>query len=278
MTNKAPNTTELYIVFFTATAFFVFLAGFIIYFIVLYQKKQGQNKVERENLQANFRQEFLKARLEIQEQTFAHVSREIHDNITQVLSFIKLNLAMIGNTDAEQQVKISENRELIAQVITDLRDLSKSLSFEHITKFGLIKTIKVEINRVNKSGLIDTTFLVEGDMYALGKQTELVLFRIFQEALNNTLKHSEAKHLKIGLQYVPELFTLTLEDDGVGFSADSLTQRGSGLKNMENRATLIGAVTTINSSPGKGCYIKVCLNPLEERLYIDGTHPDRLSR
>src|ERR1700748_3123889 len=96
MANYAtPNSNELYVVLISTTVFFTFLAGFIIYFIVLYQKRQVQNRAEREVLESNFKQEFLKARLEMQEQTFAHVSRELHDNVNQVLSFVKLNLAMI---------------------------------------------------------------------------------------------------------------------------------------------------------------------------------------
>jgi signal transduction histidine kinase len=268
MGNVAPNASELYVVIFSTTVFFVFLTGFIIYFILLYQKRQGQNKTERDVMQANFRQEFLKARLEMQEQTFAHVSRELHDNINQVLSFVKLNLAMISYADSEQQVKINENRDLIAQVITDLRDLSKSLSFEHISKLGLVKTIENEVNKLNKSGIINASILVQGDIYPLGEQSELVLFRIFQEALNNAIKHSGANHLKISLQYVPEMFNLTVEDDGTGFLTNSLDHdTGSGLTNIENRATVIGAVATINSSPGNGCSVKITLNLLQQRIY-----------
>jgi len=278
MANNAPNSSELYFIFFSATAFFVFLAGFIIYFIILYQKKQTQNKAEREILEANFKQEFLKARLEIQEETFTYVGRELHDNINQVLSFVKLNLAMIKVAEPAQQTKINENRDLVAQVITDLRDLSKSLSFEHITKLGLVKTIENEVDKLNKSGLIDAELFITGDIYPMGEQRELVLFRIFQEAVNNTIKHSGANHLKISLQYIPEMFNLTLEDDGVGFSTNSLDHsRGSGLMNIENRATVIGAVASISSSAGNGCSVKVNLNPLQQIQYIDGKYPNRLS-
>jgi signal transduction histidine kinase len=278
MVSGAPNINELYVVFISATVFFVFLSGFIIYFIILYQKRQIQHRTESETVQANFRQEFLKARLEMQEQTFAHVSRELHDNVNQVLSFVKLNLAMISNVDSEQRLKINENRELIAQVITDLRDLSKSLSFEHITKQGLVKTIDTEVNKLNKSGIIEASLSVEGDIYPLGEQSELVLFRILQEALNNAIKHSGATHLQIGLQYGAEMFNLTVGDDGVGFLPNSLdNSTGSGLINIENRAAVIGAVATVNSSPGNGCNVNVTLNLLQQRIYIDGNHPDRVS-
>ena len=168
---------------------------------------------------------------------------------------------------------------MISQAINDLRDLSKSLSFEHITTLGLIKTIEIETERINKSGLIEVLFLQEGDVYSLSEQHELVLFRIFQEALNNALKHSGAKHFKISLQYHSDLFNLTLEDDGSGFSAEALNNKsGSGLKNMENRAALIGGIAVIDSAPGKGCCVKVTLNPFKQQFYADGrTHPDSLS-
>jgi signal transduction histidine kinase len=261
-------------------AFFLGITCFIIYFIVLYRNKQLKNQQEQEQQQSAFRQELLKAQIEMQEQTLQYISREIHDNVTQVLSFVKLSLALAADGSAPvKQTKINESRELVAQAITDLRDLSKSLSFEHITRIGLLKTIEIETGRINKSGIIKVHLLPEGEVYPLGEQRELVLYRIMQEALNNTLKHAGAKHFKISLQYQPELFNLTLEDDGNGFPANLPDKNnGSGLKNMESRATLIGAVATIDSSPGNGCRIKVTLNPLEQRLYTDGYHPDRISR
>jgi signal transduction histidine kinase len=261
------------------TALFILVTGFIIYFVVLYRNRQLKNKQEQQQLQAAFRQELLKTRIEMQEQTLRHVSREIHDNITQVLSFIKLDLAMINTIEEQQkQGKINDIRELVSQAITDLRDLSKSLSFEHITKLGLVKTIEMEAARLNKSGIVKAIVSTEGAIIPLGEQRELVLFRIFQEALNNSLKHSGAKLFKIDLQYYPQLFNLTLEDNGKGFSAGSgESGDGSGLRNMETRAALIGATCEIVSRPGNGCVIKIDLNPLEQRLYTDGNLPDSIS-
>jgi signal transduction histidine kinase len=163
---------------------------------------------------------------------------------------------------------------LVAQVINDLRNLSKSLSFEHIAELGLIKTIEIEVSRINTSGLLNTQLIITGDSFPLGEERELVLFRIFQEGLNNTLKHAHAKHLKISLQYSKQIFNLNLEDDGNGFEPNELHNiGGSGLKNMQNRAALIGAVTIIDSLPGKGCSIKVTLNPTQH-IYADGNYPN----
>jgi signal transduction histidine kinase len=251
---------------------FTLITGFVIYFVVLYRNRQLKNRQEREKQQSDFRQELLKTRIEMQDQTLSRVSREIHDNITQVLSFVKLNLALVNTPDEQQRAeKIAESRELVSQAISDLRDLSKSLSFEHITRQGLVKTIETEVARLNKSGIIRAEVIAEGNIISLGEQRELVLFRIFQESINNALKHAGAKDFKIVLKYIPEMFILTLEDNGKGFSPAAIGQgEGSGLRNIENRAALIGAVATIKSAPGEGCVISINLNPTKKTIDPDG--------
>ena len=253
------------------SVFFLLLIAIIIITAILYYNRRQSHKIDL----SNFQTILLQIQIEVQEQTLSHTSREIHDNITQVLSFVKLNLAMIDDVDNNCKHKINESRDLVSQVINDLRTLSKSLSFEHIKELGLIKTIETEVSRVNDSGLLNIVFTVTEEDYSLGEQRELVLFRIFQETLNNTLKHANAKHLKISLQYSKQLFNLILEDDGNGFSPDKMGEgTGSGLKNMQKRAALIGAITTINSSAGKGCRIKVTLNPTQLYTYADGNGPN----
>jgi signal transduction histidine kinase len=260
--------TDISSLIITTTLIFLIAPTFLLTYIFIYNQRKKKHIEEKKRLKSEFQQELLKTQIEVQEQTLTNISREIHDNITQVLSFVKLNLAMTDPADEHCKNNVNESRELIAQTINDLRNLSKSLSFEHIAQLGLIKTLEIESERINNSGILNTKVVVEGDVYSLGEQRELVLFRIFQEALNNTLKHSGAKHLKINLQYSKLLLNLTLEDDGIGFSPWLIEESlGSGLKNMQSRAALIGAVATIDSLPGKGCCIKVTLNPLDQQLY-----------
>ncbi len=258
------QTKEQVVTIIVSLVILLTIIGVVVLILSLYYTNTKKRLLKANKLQeAEFKQELLKTQIEVQEQTLNNVGREIHDNITQVLSFVKLNLAMAEHTDQViQQKKITESRELIARAINDLRHLSKSLSFEHIMHQGLIKALEAEADRVNNSGIIKINLRVGGDSYSLGEQRELVLFRIFQEAMNNALKHAQASRLNITLQYSEQMFNLTLEDDGMGFSPHQLADNaGSGLKNMENRAAMIGAVTAIYSAPGSGCSINVSLNP-----------------
>jgi signal transduction histidine kinase len=278
MKSSIDELNEIYIISFSAIALFAFLVGFIVYFVLLYQKKQIQHRLDQENLRSTFKQELLKTQIEVQEQTLADISRELHDNISQVLSFTKLTLAFSPTlAETEKQRRIAESREVLSQAITDLRDLSKSISFEHIATLGLVKTLQNETERINKSKLINVSLNVDGFVVDLGEQCELVLFRIFQETLNNTLKHAQAKQLKINLQYSDDLFKFTLEDNGIGFYTPELLEKeGSGLRNIKNRAALVGAEAVISSKPGQGCCITITLNPFKRQLYQDGNNPNSI--
>ncbi|MBS7563762.1 hypothetical protein KHS38_05045 [Mucilaginibacter sp. Bleaf8] len=190
------------------------------------------------------------------------ISRELHDNIGQLLSLTKLTLGTTaGKSDEYKQEKIEESRELVGQAITDLRNMSKSLTFQNMSHLGLTKTIQAEAERINRSNLVNMAVKVNGKPYSLGEQNELVLFRIFQEALNNSLKHAYAEHLVVTLQFDFDKVMLTIIDDGKGFvKSDKIQESGSGLRNMENRAVLIGADMSINTAPGKGTQIVVTLD------------------
>lgn len=247
----------------TGTVMFLLLGFFIINFLFVYQKKQLEYFKERERLKNEFHQELLTAHLEIHEHTLKHIAEEIHDNIGQVLSFIKLSLASFSSlSDKEKFDKIEDTRELVAYVINELRDLSKSLSYEKIGEKGLTETIRFEIDRITKSATFNIVLKIEGDTFPLGDQRELVLYRIFQESIHNIISHSKAQNVKILLHYSPEVFKLTLEDDGIGFCEEDVeASGGTGIKNMKNRATLIGAKLSILTSLKEGCLTSVSLMP-----------------
>lgn len=245
-----------------AAGIFLLLIVFIIIFIVIYFKKQLEYLKERQRVKYEFQQTLLQTQLEIQEQTFENISQEIHDNIGQILTLAKLNLNTVEPTPSDPtNKKIQNTKELVAKAIHDLRNLSKSLNTDLIKEIGLCEIIQREILVVSKTGQFETNFTLNGEPFRFDKQKELIIFRIFQELVNNIIKHANAKTINIQLQYQPQTFSLTISDDGNGFDTSELQNNeqnfGLGLRNMHNRANLIGGTFQVTSAPGKGAMVQL---------------------
>jgi two-component system, NarL family, sensor kinase len=199
----------------------------------------------------------LQSQLEIQEQTFQKISREIHDNIGQKLTLAKLYLNTFDFDDrhtAMQQVNDSVN--IIGEAINDLSDLSHSMSSEIILNSGLIKALEFEAEQLAKTALYKIIFSATGSPVFLDTKTELVLFRIVQEALNNIIKHANATVIDINLHYTAALLAMQIKDDGKGFCIDE-NNTGTGLQNIKKRVGTLSGNLTINSTLGIGTEIKI---------------------
>jgi signal transduction histidine kinase len=246
---------EIKIVVIIGTTLILFLGCILIFIAFLYQKKKQRHFKETQLIQSQFQQELLRTQLEIQEQTLKTISEEIHDNVGQVLSLAKLNLNTFEN-NSEQ--KLHDTKQLISKAINDLRDLSRSMHGDRIAELGLHQSIADELQILQNSGEFETHLQITGETYKLLPQKEMVLFRMVQEALNNAIKHARAKNISLQLHYKPEMFTLTVQDDGTGFDTTVMQNKnGIGLKSMQNRAALIGGSFTVYSKPGNGTVISI---------------------
>ncbi len=256
---------EQEVIYITAlgTSLLLFLSITLFIFYLSYHKRKFKYTRERQKLQSDFQQELLRTHLEIQEQTFQNISQEIHDNIGQMLSLVKLNLNTADfSTELPAAIeKVKRSKELVSKAISDLRDLSKSLNPEIIMKIGLTEAMERELLIVAKTGQYEVNLSQDGDYYRLDPQKELIIFRIFQEILNNIINHSRAKTVNVTLEYQPEFFRLNVSDDGMGFDISSLECNkhcpGQGIQNMRNRAKLIGADIQFMSALEKGTVISV---------------------
>ncbi|HEX2683699.1 MAG TPA: sensor histidine kinase [Ferruginibacter sp.] len=242
------------------TIIVVFFVAFVVLLAYLFTARKNKLIQEKQLMKTQFEQELLQTQIEIQEQTLRTISQEIHDNVGQVLSLAKLNLNTVGNiTDQQLQSKIDSTKTLVSKAIKDLRDLSRSLHGEKTGEIGLQEAIANELKIIHNTGQFVTELQVTGHVYKQDPQKEMVLFRIVQEALHNAVKHSNAKQLKVMMNYTASAFTLTINDDGIGFIPEQLSAAttGIGLKNMRNRASLIGGEIAINSPKNNGTSIIV---------------------
>jgi signal transduction histidine kinase len=217
------------------------------------------------NKQHQHEQELLKTQLEIQENTFQNISQEIHDNIGQVLSVIKLTLASAPVKKDEPAFEYLLNaRAMVNTIIEDVSDLSKSLHSDRILRIGFEAAIRFELTRLEKTGIFATVFEHPEEPLRMKEKNEIFLFRIIQEVLNNIVKHSKAKNIRVAIRKSARNSFIEIGDDGRGFDVENIMQknpavRGIGLTSMINRTKLIGGVLTINSQPGKGTVILIRL-------------------
>ena len=252
-----PSTQGIIIFIAGITLFLLLLISFIVTIVYKYQQKQNAYFKEMEALNVSHQNALLQSRIEIQEQTFQNISREIHDNIGQKLTLAKLHLNTLNFTNSDNAImQVNDSVNMIREAINDLSDMSRSMSSEIILNNGLIKALELEAAQLTKSGIFKTDFSVTGDSIFMDANTELVLFRIAQEALNNIIKHAQAQAIGIQLHYNTFLLTMTINDNGKGFNLDE-TRLGIGLQNMQKRTTMLKGNLSITSNASIGTQLKI---------------------
>ena len=240
------------------------LVGFIVTMLFLYQRRQHRQEKQLNRMKDQYEQELLRSQLEIQEATFKTIAQELHDNLGQVLSVVKLSLSILPlEKEHPAYESVQNSRQMLNKVIYDMADLTKSLHTDRIAQIGLVEAIRFDLESLRRTGLLEVDFSVTGDEYHFEDQRAIFLFRMFQEMLNNILKHSRATRINIAVNYsIDNKFVLKVEDNGIGFDTEkkrtqASSSSGIGLKSMTNRASLIGAKIFIQSQPGKGTSIQV---------------------
>jgi two-component system NarL family sensor kinase len=246
-----------------AAALFVISAAGSIIFLVKYIRKSRKASAHNQHMaDSEMEAQILKTQLELQEQTLQHISQEIHDNIGQALTFVKLNINTIDLYKIEEtQNKLTESKELITKAIQDLRNVAKTINTDFIKEAGLAACIEYQLHFLEKTGLYTTRFYMSEAWCKSLPETELVLFRVVQELLNNIVKHAEATAIEVKLECFSGKLLITVGDNGKGFlpSAQVLTggEKGLGLGNMKRRIAIIQGKILIDSIPGIGTTVLI---------------------
>lgn len=253
---------EILITIVIASVFFVLIGSFLLLIVFVFLRRQRKNKEEKEEMKNRFERTLLKTQLEIQEQAFAYISQEIHDNIGQILSLVRLNLNTFGNTVSEE--KINHTDDLLGKAIKDLRELSHNLQNNRIHHIGIVESVRQLLSSLEKTGRFTTTFHTSDNFHILDANTDIILYRMIQEIINNIIKHASANRINITIDNdSPGLITIRISDNGVGFDTTLLQQDipGIGLQNIINRAKMINATVDVNSMPGNGTVITLHIKP-----------------
>ncbi len=255
MNNNFLKDSDLLIPVAAGTLLITVLILFVIYFVVLYKRKQQAFEWEREQ----FKQALLKTEIEIQEQTLSNISRELHDNFGQIASLIKINLSLVSKQiPGDDKDKIDESLTLLKGLITDIKSLSISLKGENLKRFGLSKMIEDDTKRLQKLGYFNITLTNLDLLPEFNPEVEIFLYRMTQEIFNNMIQHANASDVSLKIQKKDQICNLTFKDNGKGF--DTTTKKfGSGLINLYERSEMIGADIEIKSQIDSGTEISISL-------------------
>jgi signal transduction histidine kinase len=253
-----PEEYQIIIGIIIAIVIFIAIGFCIIMLIAHINQRKKKFIQEKQILEATYTEQLLQSQLEMQEQTFNTISREIHDNVGQVLSLAKVQLNIIDQSDTYDKTLLADAKDSVSKAMTDLRDIAKSLNSERIQLSSLPEITAHELSRISRAKLMVTSIKTEGDVINITEQKKLIIFRIMQEAFNNIIKHSGAKNMEVCFCYETDHLIITIADNGTGFDKGLITKKdGLGLQNITSRAALIGGEATISSIINEGTTITI---------------------
>ena len=224
------------------------------------ERKLLEEKLE---LEREIRQRKIAAAvIQAQEREQAHVSRELHDNVNQVLTTVKLYAELCRDGIGDTKAMLDKTRHLLQECIDEIRSLSKRLSAPSLGNIKLKESIKDLVDTVavtNKISVSLDAYGIEG--LEVDQKVHLALYRILQEQLTNILRHAQATEVQITVDFFDGALCLQVTDNGKGFDPKQ-KREGIGLTNMIFRAENLGGTLTITSAPAKGCKLMAHI-PLE---------------
>lgn len=263
------NDNYIIPLFIAGTLVLVLFAFFLIAYLIVQKNKQNAYHLEKQRLIFDYQNEILRTKLEEQERTMNQISKDIHDNVGQLLSLVQMNMYLIAEntvTDKQKQV-VEKTNGLVERAITDLRNISHSMNNNFVERLGLVDVIRKELEYIRLSRNISCNIDVQGDNQSLQPEKELMIYRIAQEATHNILKHAKASIINILLIFEPDSFKMRISDNGIGFSKDKLyDMNGLGLLNMFQRAKFLGGDLDIQSEAQKGSTITLTINNVNANM------------
>jgi len=222
------------------------------------EKIQLQNQLVEEKIKRQ--QEIAQAVIDAQETERETLGRELHDNISQVLTTARLYLICAKDSPAMQMSMIQRSSDTINSAIEEIRRLSKSMIETFHKEVGLELSLNDLIENIHlvQKFQIRLNFSVPNEQQ-LDDKLKMTVFRIVQEQLNNIVKHADASAITIDIIQRNHLLQVTVEDNGKGFDT-MLKRKGIGISNIISRTELFNGRVKIDSSPGNGCRMQVSFN------------------
>ncbi len=233
------------------------------------QQKEEIARQKIYELESELKIKNLEAMVHGEEAERTRIATDLHDSLGGMLSTLKLqyDALQIDHEDLGDDQDYHKIMRLIDEACKDVRDIARNLKPASLEKMGLSAALKDLVNRYSsKIGGSEISLTVSDVNHLLDEESQLHVYRIIQELLNNALKHSEAKEIDVQVHKNEETLLIKVEDDGKGFVEDEVV-KGLGLGNLESRVNVLRGEMDIDSTPAKGTSIFVHI-PLNSETVV----------
>src|SRR4029077_16833707 len=199
--------------------------------------------------------------IEAQEQERSRIARELHDDISQRLALLTIELERLRETSPdlppEARRHLGELKNRSAEIASDVQSLSHELHSSKLEYLGMAPAMRALCHELSRQHKVEIVFSHDDIPSTVPKDIALCLFRILQEALQNAVKHSGVRRFDVELRYASDAINLSVRESGSGFDRDdALKTRGLGLISMTERMKLVGGRISIDSEPQRGTAIR----------------------
>lgn len=235
----------------------------IIVFFVVYQKRLFAQQDQMRGMETAYQKDLLVASIQAQEVERRRVATDLHDGIGSLLSAIRLYVLQLSPEKPEDTYNelLAETKTMVDTAITQTREISHNLLPTTLDRFGVLQAIEDHCKRIQKLNEIEVICNYDKE-YQFNQEQDLALYRIFQELINNTLKHAQATQIDISFKMLPQKIQVQYQDNGKGFVLKEDAAAGLGLKSIESRVNLLHGEMTITSPPEGGFQFEMLLPKL----------------
>jgi two-component system NarL family sensor kinase len=198
-----------------------------------------------------------------QDEERGRLAKDLHDGLGGLLSGVKFSLANMKSTvilDADSALVFERSLDMLDHSISELRRVAHNMMPEVLVKFGLSEALKSYCNSVTESQIFKIDYQSIGMDDRLSSNTEIFVYRIVQELLNNTSKHAKATHVLVQLAWQNNEVSITVEDDGVGLDLTNMEKTsGAGWRNIRSRVEYLKGKLDVQSTPGQGTSVHITI-------------------
>ena len=206
----------------------------------------------------------LEAIINTEERERRRIAIDLHDGIGQLLSSVKINLSVAGEKIMNENIEdsksfLNKSKESIDQITNEIRNISYNLLPPSLEQFGLSSAIEEELKKMDTDANQKFSFYSNLVHHKIDSKAEVILFRSFQEIINNAIKHSKSTEITVQLIEYEDKVILMIEDNGSGFNFTEAYQKkdSSGLKNLFSRVALIHGKMKVDSNTHSGTSITI---------------------